>query len=90
MKYTLVDRCLAKKAKYDLTGFFVFCRVGHAGADADLAADYAVAAVEFKFLREHMHRAAFAADAAAFFAVKFCQNGLRGNTLDDRLHVIAI
>ena len=64
MKDALIYRRLAKKAKHDLTGFLVFRGVCHAGSDADLAADDAVTAIEFKFLRKHMHRAAFAADAS--------------------------
>jgi hypothetical protein len=39
---------------------------------------------------EHMHRAAFAADVAARFAVKLSHHGFGRNAFDHRLNVVAV
>ena len=90
MKNALIDCCFAKKAKRDLTCILIFCSISHTGPDADLAADDAVAAVKFKLFGKHMHRAAFAADTSALFAVKLGHHALRRHTFDHRLDVVSI
>jgi hypothetical protein len=86
----LVDRAVAHVGERHAVGIEIFLREGQAGAERDLAADDAVAAVKMFLRVEEMHRAALAARAAGDLAEEFRHAGVGIDAARDGMGVIAI
>ena len=87
---SLVCGAVAEIGEADRAVLAVAVGEGDAGAEGDLGADDAVAAVEVLLLREHVHGAALALRQAAAASGQFGHDALRVHAAGEHVAVIAV